>query len=313
MITKSQLEAWVHKVLDLVEAKKKIEDDRVELKREFLANASKAARRIAAHANDSRGDLCLLIIGADEKEGIIGANDVEFSSWWPQIASQFNGIAPDIIHHLSIPRGDSKHVVAVLLDSTRAPYVIQNPDFGTSKTPIEFEVPFRQGVHTRSARREDMLKILAPLAALPECEVISCSAGQGSDPRGPLVSVSIQLYLTAQPGQEAIVRRHKCAVYVSVAGEDTRLQFHVESLGVPSGFRETSSIVGTKNELTIRGAGMVYLVAQIRASAGDMAKQTLNVVASLDIAFANKTLDLQMSLKPSHKNESGLPSWIYVP
>ena len=86
----SQIEMWVLDIVDRIKDGQPIEDSRVELKREWI-KPEKAARRIAGHANAARGDNILWIIGVDEKNGVIGVDYEELSSWYGEAKSCFDG------------------------------------------------------------------------------------------------------------------------------------------------------------------------------------------------------------------------------
>lgn len=166
----SQIEEWAHRVIDGVERNSPSEDIRVELKREWPDDHQKAARQIAGHANAARGEDILWIIGVDEEDGVIGVRNEELSNWISQIESNFDGLAPGITP-IVIYWGDDP-VVAIHFDTSRIPYVIKNPLFGTSGVRIAHEVPWREGNSTRSARHSDLIKLLVPLNYLPDFDIL---------------------------------------------------------------------------------------------------------------------------------------------
>lgn len=64
------IEFWALSVIERVELKQPHEDFLIELKRKWVP-LSKAARRIAGHANAARGEPILWLIGVDEKQSEI--------------------------------------------------------------------------------------------------------------------------------------------------------------------------------------------------------------------------------------------------
>ena len=83
-MNKRQIEAWALRIIDGVKGGSREEDSLVELKR-VLPDPVKAARRIAGHANASRGEPILWLIGIDEEKGIVGINqEKDLADWWPQ-------------------------------------------------------------------------------------------------------------------------------------------------------------------------------------------------------------------------------------
>ena len=164
---KSDIENWVLNIVDRVEKQQPLEDSRIELKSIWPENYSKTARQIAAHANAARGESILWIIGLDETEGFIGATFEELSSWWPQVIKNFDeNIYPNLID-LNVPYKD-KVLVALYFETERAPFVVKNPE---GKIPHR-EVPWREGIKTRTAKRSDLIKLLVPIQEIPEFELL---------------------------------------------------------------------------------------------------------------------------------------------
>jgi len=142
MPTNVQYEARVLDIIDRVKRKQNVEDELVELKQDWPPDGARAGRLIAAHANAARGLPIWWLIGVDEKTGTItGASFAEFSAWHAQVNAQFDGVAPDLIFQRNVPV-DGKSVVALVFDTSRAPFVVKNPAFGKTKGEVEFEVPW---------------------------------------------------------------------------------------------------------------------------------------------------------------------------
>lgn len=165
-----QIESWAVRVIDCVKNGQPNEDFLVELKREWIPEV-KAARRIAGHANSARGENILWLMGVDEKQGVIGVNAANLANWHLAVESFFDELAPKILPlNISI---DGKTIVALLFETDRAPYVVKNPVYGRFKGDLaEFEVPWREGTRIKTARRSDLIRLLAPLELLPEIEIL---------------------------------------------------------------------------------------------------------------------------------------------
>jgi len=112
-----QLEAWVLSVVDRVLRKEPIEDSRVELKSDWIP-PQKAARRLAGHANASAGAPVLWIIGLHEVDGLVPFNAQDPAKWIAQLNAEFDGVAPDLLHSISVPSGGTS-VYALLFDTMR--------------------------------------------------------------------------------------------------------------------------------------------------------------------------------------------------
>src|SRR6185369_18070838 len=160
MRSPEQVEAWVLSIVDRVRARQPIEDDRVELKADW-PDVEKAARRVAGHANASGGGSVLWIIGLDEKRGVVPFAGTDPATWLQQLNAQFDGLGPSV-ETLSIPT-DGGGVYALLFDTARRPFVVKNSAHGSSGGgSVSLEVPWREGTGIRSARREDLIRLLVP-------------------------------------------------------------------------------------------------------------------------------------------------------
>jgi hypothetical protein len=191
----SQIEAWVLRVVEALGKGAPTEDSQVELKAEW-PDPKKAARQIAGHANAAHGEPILWLIGVDERAGVVGADREELSKRWPQVESQFDGLAPRFVD-LNIPV-NGVTVVSLLMETDRAPFVVNNPAANMDK-----EVPWREGTRVRSARRADLIKLLEPLEKLPEVDLM-----WGRFDKGVLMAC---LFIAPPRGQNLVIPVHRCA------------------------------------------------------------------------------------------------------
>lgn len=224
MMNSIQIESWALRVIDCVKKSLPNEDFLVELKREWI-EPEKAARRIAGHGNSARGENILWLIGVDEEKGVIGASDNDLASWYPAVESCFNEIAPRMIS-LNIPI-DGTTVVALLFETDRAPYVIKNSAYGkTGGGSTEFEVPWREGTGLRTARRSDLIRLIAPLELLPEIEILDISltariGGESSSTGNHYpdqLSLTTELYIVPKNRQRVVIPFHRCQVEFEISG-----------------------------------------------------------------------------------------------
>ena len=265
-----QIESWALSIIDRVKAGQPIEDSEVELKSEWIP-AEKAARRIAGHANAARGAPILWLVGVDEKKGVVGARHEDLADWYPQVESQFDGLAPQLTD-LNIPV-DGKTVVALLFETERAPFVVKNPSFGkTGGGPVALEVPWREGTRVRSARRADLVRLLSPLQALPDFEVLDGDlvARRYRSEDGFVLHWSLTLELYVQlPGEDCVVIPfHRCRVTFEVSPSVGRMAFDKVRLAPPYSYSRigysgplSKTIDGTADEILIYGPGKCRLLA----------------------------------------------------
>jgi hypothetical protein len=255
---RQNLELWVHQVLDRVIAGQPVEDDRVELKAEW-PDPKRAASRLAGHANASRGQQILWLIGVDEKQrAIVGTSANQLADWHAELARGFDdGLSPTLAVSLAIPR-ENTTVVALLFDTDRAPYVVQNPDGGQ----IGKWVPWRTATGTRAAGRTELLKILVPQIARPEIEVLSAdltvfSKTGDRSPDSCHWGLSARLYVTKKDQGLLTIPRHKSIVSVWWSG-DGPPRFGVE-MGFFGTWQQkaagTSLVAASEDTIELRGSG----------------------------------------------------------
>ncbi len=269
MMLPSRLEHWVLSVLDRLVKREQIEDIRVEVKTAWPVETSKAARRIAAHANAAGGEPILWIIGADEKSGVItGARREELADWWVQVQAQFDAMSPDLVD-LIVPT-ENGSVVALLFDTSRAPFVVKNPGGGT----VQLEVPWRDGTRVRSARRSDLIRMLVPLQQLPEVEIHKAHLTAGTENATNNESALnwylwLELYLVPLSQERIVIPFHQCKAIVTVPGYlpertvDVTLRPGAEGRLGQEPIRSLT-IGGGNTELLIEGPGSASLSAYFR-------------------------------------------------
>ena len=187
MVTPQQLEAKVLSAVDALQRGEGIEDDFIEVKRQWPSPDK--ARQLAATANRAAGNPIILIVGIDEgsREFVpTGSNDP--ATWWATVSSRFDQASPDLLRHMVVHVDSNHSVVALLFGTSRAPYVIN-----TRGGSPEREVPIRDGTRTRSARRDELIRLLAPVALMPPATLLAArvranwrarteSVGEGREP-----------------------------------------------------------------------------------------------------------------------------------
>jgi hypothetical protein len=161
------LEARVITAIDQMREGRQVENDFIECKREWPSESK--ARQLAASLNRAAGDPVIYIIGIDEKTGVVlDVSDTDVLDWWNQILPRFDQTPPEMTRHMNVavgPNGDS--VTAVAISSDRAPYVVK-----TGVANPSLEVPMREGTGTRSARRDELLRLLIPTIKVPSAVVL---------------------------------------------------------------------------------------------------------------------------------------------
>jgi hypothetical protein len=241
----------------------RVEDALIELKANWPV-PQKAARRIAGHANAARGEDILWIIGLDEATGVSPVDSTELANWWPQVQSHFDGESPTLTDFIVATSG-----------------VYGQPGTG----PVEREVPWREGTSIRSARREDLVRLLVPMQSLPDVEVLSASATVARRlPRDPKFysdeegvdaaphlhwRVWVELFISPITDSRVVLPTHRTVVLLHDVGPNGEtmllpdVSFRRPGWHGSGGFRpDTNSIETTSSEALVHLPGRLFVEAQ---------------------------------------------------
>ncbi|WP_104091811.1 hypothetical protein [Arthrobacter sp. GMC3] len=166
------LETRVLAAVDQIRKGQQVETDFIECKREWPED--KKARQLAGSLNRAAGDPVIYIIGLDDKTGVItDVSGTDVLDWWTQIRPKFDQTPPELARHMDVvvdANGDK--VVALVFASDRAPYVVK-----TGSANPSLEIPIREGSGTRSARRDEILRMLMPTINVPNAVVLEATFG----------------------------------------------------------------------------------------------------------------------------------------
>lgn len=316
-----QIENWTLRIIDRVIKGQPNEDARVELKAAWI-DPIKAARRIAGHANAARGASILWIVGVDEKKCIVtGVDRQDLAEWFPKVESQFDGLAP-YMTDLNVPYKD-KTVVALLFETTRRPFVVKNP----KQDAILFEVPWREGTRVRSARREDLVRLLSPLQVLPSFEVLSGELKRREKHRdGFMWLLNLSLYAESSTQQPVIIPFHRCELSVTLEN-GIELPFPTLSLSPPYKTRSrvtisrfgpsmpdienaSRTIESTQDEVILYGPGRLNLSAKNWLPEFDIVyKSNVLIDARFSPVHAEQMASFSVTLTPDKENGESNYKW----
>lgn len=304
MKTPKQTEGWAIDILSRFRPGQPLEDSLVELKRE-LGQPVGIARHLAGHANAARGADILWLFGVDEKEGVVGVDQVDFASWAKQLESHFDGECP---RPTEVRIGDERGpVLAVAFDTSRPPYVVMNEAFGKQKgEKNQFEVPWRDRTFIRTASRREILSILSELDALPEIEVIAGNIrGWSNVPGIPWYwHVDLDLFIVPHVGTEMVIPIHQCRMSFSIPGvvEDVQLaEVRFNSFGRDDLGQSSTSFFSTPSELVAIRPGRTTLTGNLKSQSqrppdvgpkGARIRVLLRPVRTLSRIVIDATLDL---------------------
>ena len=155
-----------------------------------------------------------------------------------------------------------KTIAVLHFDCSRAPYVIKC----AGGQQVDREVPWREGNNTRTATREDLIRLLAPLASLPKLEIVSMTVLARKEPRAASktrLEIDALLYATYAAGARITIPNRKCSCVIRAAGRG--VEFGLQRLftsgsAYVAGTGERPSyqpIIADHDQLVISGSGML--------------------------------------------------------
>lgn len=159
-----EIELWARDIIDSVLNGQPVEDSRVELKAKWI-EAEKAAPRLGGHANASRGENILWLIGVDERNGCLTNVDAtEKGDWYKAVEKHFDGFAPRLLADVNFKISGNAVVALYFNTAVEAPYTVKykSKDNNFGDYP-QYIVPWREGTMLRTATREELIRLLIPV------------------------------------------------------------------------------------------------------------------------------------------------------
>ena len=302
------IEERVVNLCSRLESGSAIEYDLLEFKSTWPLDHAKAARRLAAHANAARGENIMWVIGPDEKAGrVTTAPASELATWWPKVQACFeNGHSPALIRDVDVTfeRGDGsrEHVCALVFDTEPAPYVVT-----LGKAPAEGmpdrEVPWREGRRTRTARRADLVRLLAPLSRRITLDLLN----------GDLVHyvkngrwiLALGIYIMPPAVGRRVFPYHLAKLSLQLPDRDVALELHELA-----GLSRDAAVRAGGAELIIDGPGFAALQARADTEKDLVgAGVTLAFVCNFETA-ARESYTLTRALVPARRGAKDEYHWV---
>ncbi len=274
-----ELEYWALQVVDIVQGGQTLEDSRVELKRDWIEEKV-AARQLAGLANAAKSDYVLWIVGLDEKEGVVAFDQGRWGDWWTKVTLSFDeNVYPTAVERF-VPTAYGV-VLAILFDVRAKPFVIRDPNFGTVKGQVlQWEVPWREGVKTRSARRHELLVLLGPTLERIRFELLSgrVATVPSFRAKGAEFRLIVGVY-AFPPTKQVVIPFYRCSGMVRFEHKEVTFG-NVRLLEPVSGpargifdadtvERSSLTIRSTDDEVIINGPGRIDIEATFRLSSPD--------------------------------------------
>lgn len=306
-----QLHTFLQPFIKAILDGRPVEDTRIEIKSVWIDDLQ-AARRLAGHANASRGEPVIWILGIDEKKGIVtGIDSLEMDNWIKAVEKHFDGEAPALVTHTNI-HIDNKTVVALYFETHHAlPFVIKNSTGGYP----QYTTPWRNGTTLRAAKRAELLEILRPVVRIPELHIMGAdltlvvenneigTSYPQSDNKVFSWTLRADLYFTPQTQERIFVPYAFC--YASFAVEDygnAELSVKFSAIG------DSATIFCSPSELVISGPGSVRLEATGKIPAlvpYHLPKGQAVITTGVQIANSDRCLINEMTLSYEEKSWLG--------
>ena len=281
MVRLHEIENWARQTIRRAAAGGQQEDSLVELKAKW-PEPRWTARQLAGHANAAGGAPILWLIGVDQKEGVLGCENIEIGDWYNQLKAEFEGgVAPALLGHPTFEH-EGKFVVPLLFTTDRPPYVVKNPARDTPKAgPFSLDVPWREGTAVRSAGRAELLRMLTSTPTLPSVELLRGQAvitpaqkvaTNLLDPERWLLSVEVELYVTPRGEETVVIPYHRVVTKLRARGGGAPVVLTGGYMRagawrrVPTTHDEEESltITATRDELIVEGPGKIAQYSSLR-------------------------------------------------
>lgn len=239
MLSKQQVDARVQAAIESLQAGRGVEDDAgIEFKGDW-PDPAKNARQLAGAANALRGEPLLLVVGVHDSTGEITVpKRTEPQEWYSKVRKPFDQIPPELLWVQTVFVGERAESVQVLVFSTdEYPYVINSDN--------RREVPLRIGTATESAHRNQLVRMLDPLARTPAASITAAevraqwSSGDSPRDKQPYATLSLALkagvFLGHLGDQPLTLPVRDIWVRLSCGDFEIRSRVEVESLGAGRG------------------------------------------------------------------------------
>ncbi|WP_459384538.1 hypothetical protein [Arthrobacter humicola] len=299
------LEAKVISAVDRIRGGQSAEHDLIECKRDWPQENK--ARQLAGSLNRAGGDPVIYIIGIDEKTGAVhDISGTDVLEWWGQMTPKFDQLPPEMVRHISVPVGEGgEHVMAVAFASDRAPYLVK-----TGSANPSLEVPMREGTGTRTARRDELLRLLLPAVRLPRVVVLEADLkGHYTPPRmgrpnGEELKCfgNLRIYIEHEGEGATTFPAHGMRGQARINGEKFVLEITppMETASVPTG-TANFSFQRPSDGVTVTGPRAVSLRLSVRSLTPDhnpllIAANEIEIDLGLDVLHSIKPLKIRVSL-----------------
>jgi hypothetical protein len=311
-VKRFEVEAWAHSVIRELLEGHAVEDQHVEAKRDWPVEFTKAARRVAGHANSAGFEPIMWLIGVDEKaKTILGASSVDAAAWYAQLKAEFvDGWAPPMRPY-NVPH-ERGTVTALVFDTEAAPFVVKAPQ-------DRHEIPWRDSTGVRSARRSELFALLAEPVRLPEFEILHSELRCSWEEDSSILAWQINagLYITPRTDKPVFFPKHRMRAWVQTSDgahlfDLSSIYPHVEGEGDFRTALKYRQIETDIAQLTVAGPGHVEMFGR-----GETRDVQVSMDAELEVrillqpAGSAAAAVLMAPLSPRRPESSKALHWAY--
>lgn len=293
--------------IDRLRGGHKVENDFIECKRDWPGENK--ARQLAGSLNRASGDPVVYIIGIDESGQVHDVSGTEVLDWWSQIVPAFDQTPPEMSRHMDVAIGPGESVVAIAISSDRAPYVVR-----TGNPKPSLEIPMREGTGTRTARRDELLRMMLPTVRVPPTVVLSADVsaqyiGYNGNPPTLRVNGAIRLFFEHAGTQMATLPVYGMRGRIAFGDEVFELSVRPPYNSEKSPPIPQFGVASTNEWLVVTGPGAENLGVTAldtpessRLTIPQM--ETCEIELELDVLDANRPVTVRLQLIRQEK-----PSW----
>ena len=175
--------------------------------------------------------------------------------WISEVAEFFDGVAPRV-QSIPIAAGGKKPVVALHIETGRAPFVVRRAGGG-------LETPWMDANGVRSAGRLELVQLLSPLQDLPSFEVLEADLSVYKNPHVSAAAratfrwtLDASVYVLPQGDSRVILPLHQCRGAVRIDGSRFRSDATDFSLTAD---KNSPAIRVTESAALVEGLGRFFV------------------------------------------------------
>jgi hypothetical protein len=185
---------------------------------------------------------------------------------------------------------EGRTVAALCFETDRAPYVVNVSEQG----PTNREVPWREATRVRSARREELLRLLVPALREPEIEILKAEY-EAQSPWGA-GRFDCELYVIPRTTERLCIPMHRCSG--ELITESSR--FPLLDLS-PTESPQGAMIQVSPHQAVLTGPGRLRLIADVAPTAE--LTEPLRVMLNIGIIELDHHLSIEMALVPRNPGQ----------